>query len=411
MLADPAVAAIEQTRRPGHDGFIGEKTAQVVSECLGAGVALARLLLQALQADGFEIARHAGVALPWRDRIAFHHLQKRIQRGRSLERRRAGEALIEDGAQSVDIACRADIARPGGLLGSHVAGRAQDRPGARFAAPSSVTPLAIRSQAEVGDLWTAVLAQKDIARLEVAVDDALLMGRVHGQRQRLHQQGRFARGTVIGQFAGQAAARAELEREIRTGCSTAEVHLADLMDLYDAGVLQAGECLGFQSKSIDLAKRAGEDHLECHLTAQFDVSGAIHNSHAAASQLGKDFVAGDERILSRLDRIGRSGRANGLVWIFRNGQPRQAIRGRSQQGIKSEAFADGSGVVGKAAGVLLDIGCFAAPLEQHRFDMNEVGQGFVRGHLGVPLQEVADPVATVPGTQLISQDQGQEFLT
>jgi hypothetical protein len=39
-------------------------------------------------------------------------------------------------------------------------------------------------QAEVGDLGRAVVEQQDIGRLEIAVNDALLMGRVHAAGQR-----------------------------------------------------------------------------------------------------------------------------------------------------------------------------------------------------------------------------------
>src|SRR5262249_15877312 len=52
----PAPRSPEQAHRAGADWLGGEEAAQVIGQRRGAGVALARLLLQALQADGDKVA-------------------------------------------------------------------------------------------------------------------------------------------------------------------------------------------------------------------------------------------------------------------------------------------------------------------------------------------------------------------
>jgi hypothetical protein len=92
---------------------------------------------------------------------------------------------VEDGAQGVDVAGRPDLlALAAGLLGGHVGRRAHE--GARRGLADVIEPL---RQPEVGDLWRAVIRQQDVVGLEVAVDNALVVRRLHRPRQHLHQPG------------------------------------------------------------------------------------------------------------------------------------------------------------------------------------------------------------------------------
>ena len=84
----------------------------------------------------------------------------------------AGAAMsLEDGPEAVDVGGRGQHALALGLLGRHVAGRADDGPrlGHRRVALDAL------GQAEVGDVRLAVGVQEDVARLEVAVQDAVLV--------------------------------------------------------------------------------------------------------------------------------------------------------------------------------------------------------------------------------------------
>src|SRR5262249_4149502 len=114
-----------------------------------AVVAAGRLLLQAFQADRFQVARQARFELPQRRRLAFEHLADRLDRAGRLERRAAGEQLVEGGAQGGDVGGRADRAvLAGGLLRRHVTGGAHDGTAGRL------RRVVVHSlgQAEVGDL-------------------------------------------------------------------------------------------------------------------------------------------------------------------------------------------------------------------------------------------------------------------
>src|SRR5207302_951218 len=71
-------------------------------------------------------------------------------------------------------------------------------------------------EAEVGNLRGAVRLQQDVRRLQVAVDDALLVDVLHRPGQALDQRGRLAGRLRDGaELAVEAPARNELEREER----------------------------------------------------------------------------------------------------------------------------------------------------------------------------------------------------
>jgi hypothetical protein len=96
---------------------------------------------------------------------------------------RADQQLVENDTQGVDVGPRVDVHRRGvGLLGGHVHRRADDRSGVLQALVGQVEFRGL-GDAEVDDLrgGPAVdFGDEDIAGLEVAVDDPLLVGVLHG---------------------------------------------------------------------------------------------------------------------------------------------------------------------------------------------------------------------------------------
>jgi hypothetical protein len=145
----PLQRPLQRPGRPGADGLAGAEAGQVVGQLPRGEVAAGGLLVQTFQADRLQVVGDRRLQASGRDGILGEHLGQRVERGGAFERRPAGEALVEDRSQRIDVAGRPDGAGvAAGLLGGHVTGRAQDGAAARL--PSlGVEAL---GEAEVGDL-------------------------------------------------------------------------------------------------------------------------------------------------------------------------------------------------------------------------------------------------------------------
>jgi hypothetical protein len=126
----------------------GQEPAQVVRQGGSREVAAVGLLVEAFEADGLQVSRQVVAQPRGGDRLGPQHLAEQITAIVPLERRAAGEQLVQDGPQRVDIDGRAqlaDLAR--GLFRSHVGWRAQDGAGL---SPGGVCAGEL-GEAEVGD--------------------------------------------------------------------------------------------------------------------------------------------------------------------------------------------------------------------------------------------------------------------
>ncbi len=93
------------------------------------------------------------------------------------EGRFAGEHLVGHRAERVHVAARPDLAFAHGLFGRHVGRRAERHAGLGHAGAAGL--LHGERDAEVGDQGLAIL-QQDVLGLDVAVDDAALVGELEG---------------------------------------------------------------------------------------------------------------------------------------------------------------------------------------------------------------------------------------
>jgi len=192
---------------------------------------------------------------------------------RPFERRPAGQALVQQRAQGVDVCRRSRIAHLARrLLRRHVRRRPHDRARLAHVTGIGVDPL---GQAEVGDLVgqafqpdglarvrleSLTYREQHVARLQVAMHHATQVGVVHRPRQSLDQRSRLPRGrSLFLQLLGKRAAVAELQRE-----EGLPPDLAGLVQLHDLRVLQAGHRLGLNLEAQSLGWAGvfdGPDHL------------------------------------------------------------------------------------------------------------------------------------------------------
>ena len=274
---------------PRPDRLVGQEPPQVLRQGGRGRVAPGRLLVEALQADRLEVARQLRHQPRRRHRLAPLDLLQGLQRRGGPERRPAGQQLVEDRPQGVDVRRRARL--PGltaGLLGGHVAGRAHDQVGPRQGR------LAVQhlGQAEVGDLGRAVGRQQDVGRLQVAVHDPQPVRLGHRAGQLFDQAGRPLRrpGGAV-ELPVQAAAGHVLQLE-----EGQAVGLADVVDLDDVRVLEPGDRLGLGQEAGDgLGRRHGRRPGSSSGAGAIepDLACLVDDAHAAAAQLAEDLIAGD----------------------------------------------------------------------------------------------------------------------
>ena len=174
--------------RSGQDRLVGQIVLQVRRQPFGAAVAFLRLLPQAFQADHFEVAPHLGVEAGRRHRLVAHDLNERIERVLGLKWRPPGQQFVKHGSQPVHVGRRAQSPFRFRLLRRHVGRRAHNRSRRR----RTGTGLHALGQAEVGHVRRRLVVKQDVRRLEVAVQDAALVGVVDRPRYRYHQAGRRA---------------------------------------------------------------------------------------------------------------------------------------------------------------------------------------------------------------------------
>ena len=136
---------------------------QVVRQAQGAGIASLRFLLQAFQADRFQVPRHGRLQAPGRDRFLGTNQQQGIERGRPLEWHTAGEQFVQNHPQAVDVGRGPNLLNLATrLLGRHIGGRTND---IAFVSRSGVHAQPL-GDAEIGNLGKS-RSQIEDCRLEI----------------------------------------------------------------------------------------------------------------------------------------------------------------------------------------------------------------------------------------------------
>jgi hypothetical protein len=99
VASAPPPGPLHPADPPPQDQLPSLKTPQVLGHRRGTGIPLARVFLEALQTDRFEVTRYA-----WHQPRGWYWLSRldllqRLEHARTAERRTAGQQLVEDRSQ------------------------------------------------------------------------------------------------------------------------------------------------------------------------------------------------------------------------------------------------------------------------------------------------------------------------
>ena len=111
---------------------------------------------------------------------AFHHGRDRVRRSRSGKGGTTDEHFVDDATERPDVGAAIDLL-PSGLLGAHVRHRARN--GALLSLEGRRQQIRVRAayapcrlgETKIEHLHDAIRRQLDVGRLEVAMDDALVV--------------------------------------------------------------------------------------------------------------------------------------------------------------------------------------------------------------------------------------------
>ena len=211
----------------------------------------------------------------------------------------AGEDLVEHQPERVDVALGRDLSAFE-LLGRHVGRRAD----------ADVADVANRRETEVHDADLARRVQHDVRRLEIAVDDAALVGggETRGKLPRQLERPVFRKAADAFERRCEIFAVDVLHREVQIAFD-----LADVVDATDVGVRDVPRRSDFVVELREPARVGREvlgQKLQRHGLAQTQIVGAVDLAHpAAAEQAGHAVPAvehGPRRESPVIDRARRA---------------------------------------------------------------------------------------------------------
>ncbi len=200
----------------------------------------------------------------------------------------------ENDAESIHVRTSVEPGRVGGdLFGTHVSKRAQQLTGLGSPRGGEQFGRGDMGHAEVEHLWLAGVIHKDVARLQVAMNDTLVMSvlhRVAHLRQQLQARSRVQ--SAISRVLVHRHTANELHGEEGPAVHTD----ARFVHLRDTGMLQPRQDFCFVSEAAEqlgcCASRA--NHLESNGAARVVLFGLVNGPHATFAVSPQDAVAADE---------------------------------------------------------------------------------------------------------------------
>jgi hypothetical protein len=224
--------------------------------------------------------------------------------------------------------------------------------GPNFKAGRQVSPARFRfnhfGQTEVRHFYPPAPVHQNVFRLDVAVDDAQIVGKLERVANLRHDGQRFARRDAARreQLAQRDAIHEFHEQVIHSA------RLAEIMDGDDVRVAQPRQGLGllFEARGeggIFLPSR--RDNFQGDQAVEPGLAGFVHDAHAAPSQALDDFQLG--KVLGDLAGRGRGRRRGSRLDTLRGGFAGEVGLRRQVQGEKTgrTKAVHGAGGEGRAA--------------------------------------------------------------
>jgi hypothetical protein len=249
---------------------------------VGGGLEAVRgILLQAAPHDPVELGRN----MPGqRRRLLVEDCGSGFEVRRTLERTPAGEHLVEDAAAGEDVGALVG-ALSAHLFGRHVAHRAED---GAFAGAALCGRRRQLGDAEVEDLEPALVRDEQILGLEIAVDDAFVVGGAQPLGKLQCPIDRLGGRQLLS--AQPLAERCPLE-QLRNDIRFAFEH-ADVVDDEHVRVIERSGRARFllEPAQLLIAVRSGQQDLDGNFAAQLQVARGEYPAHASVSDLAFDRV-------------------------------------------------------------------------------------------------------------------------
>ncbi|HVC92132.1 MAG TPA: hypothetical protein VND64_00500 [Pirellulales bacterium] len=325
--------ALSPTDTACGDRIAAQKPPQVVTEIRRREVAPPRFLGHRLQANRLQIARDLVVQRARRARFVVEHLVQQHSTA-AAERKLAAQQLVQHHPQAVDVTAAIDArVIAGGLFGRHI-GRCpqhlaverdgdlpfippgqpevcQERRVLRVergtdAGPTTHPPTTHPSTSSPSTTHPSTNGQQNVAGLDVAVDDPMLVRVVERVGQLRHQLGRFAEGgPATADQVGQRQPGDVVAHDVRRS-----MLVGDLIHLHDARMAQAGRAAGLAQKPLFIfgcGEIIGAGNLQGHEAIELGIVGFVHLAERAPPEQLQDQEAADRA--SRSDVAVRGGGA------------------------------------------------------------------------------------------------------
>ncbi|MCY1008834.1 hypothetical protein OV079_25410 [Nannocystis pusilla] len=296
--------ATEQHRAAGHRRRRRQRRAAAPRQQLGPGGPLLGVAAQQLADQRRQVLRQAGAARRGRLLALLGEEDLRVAAG---ERQLAGERLVEHHADGVPVAGRGrELA--GALLRRHVKRSARGRLVVVAAGDRG-------DQAEVEDDDAAARGDEHVRRLEVAVEQALLVQRGDAEHELADQRAQAA--VAVGRAHEGAERRAQVDAADVLHRDEPQVALrVQLVQRDEVRVADLGHAAELVLEAVQLRGAHAEQRLHGDALARARVGRLVYGAHAAGAERAQDPV--------RADLAGQCGRRRRL----RAGSLHDALFGR-----------------------------------------------------------------------------------